>query len=234
VAPRVRRPYPPAMATWTRTLLVPLCMGMLACPSDDGGESGTDDGSSSSSDTSATATTPTTDNPTTTDDPTTSTASSTTDPSSSTTSDDTTGSSTSEETETTASTGTTGTGTTGDETTGTTGDETTGSMASPYEGAWDATFEGLCGKLAVSGTLDFDVDADGVITGTMMGNDNGPLDGTVSDMGAFDITAMGASAGMCSFIGDADDMNAITGTWSCPDLDCTGTWAGGPEPAEDP
>lgn len=100
-------------------------------------------------------------------------------------------------------------------------------MTSPYEGSYDADFDGSCGDMNVAGTLDLDVDDMGAVTGQMMGNDSGPVTGTVDDMGALNLVAEGNSAGDCPFVGQIDDMGDITGTWTCPDLSCTGNWAGG-------
>jgi hypothetical protein len=100
-------------------------------------------------------------------------------------------------------------------------------MTSPYEGSYDADFEGSCGDTDVDGTLDLDVDDTGAVTGQMVGDDSGPVTGTVDDMGALNLVAEGNSAGVCPFVGLFDVMGDITGSWTCTDLSCTGIWAGG-------
>jgi hypothetical protein len=88
---------------------------------------------------------------------------------------------------------------------------------------------GECTGVSPSGTITFDIDADGVATGEINGNTSGPLEGTVDMDGAFESTVMTGAAGECTFDGqfDNDDL-MIAGTWMCPDLECVGTWTAGP------
>lgn len=98
-------------------------------------------------------------------------------------------------------------------------------MDSPYTGSYDGSWTGKCnGGFPVSGTLMFDVDMDGLVTGSFDGTDSGMLDGTVDDMGALTMAGMGALAGMCTFDGQMDDLGNATGTFSCPAVVCVGVW----------
>lgn len=83
---------------------------------------------------------------------------------------------------------------------------------------------------AVAGNLMFDVAFDGLLTGAVTGFDNGPMDGTVDDMGAVTAVTMAMLGGMCPFDGQIDMMGDVTGTWGCPAFGCTGTWTGSEVP----
>lgn len=101
-------------------------------------------------------------------------------------------------------------------------------MTSAFEGSYAGTFEGECPDFPVSGDIFFDVDARGVVTGAIDGNDDGPLTGAVDDSGALESVANAMVAGDCNYDGQFDDELFLDGTWTCPDFGCDGTWSAAP------
>ena len=101
-------------------------------------------------------------------------------------------------------------------------------MTSAFEGSYAGTFEGECPDFPVSGDIFFDVDARGVVTGAIDGNDDGPLAGTVDETGLLLTIAMAMVAGDCNYDGQFDADLLVEGEWGCPDYGCIGTWSAGP------
>ncbi|MEM9452702.1 MAG: hypothetical protein AAGF11_00895 [Myxococcota bacterium] len=111
------------------------------------------------------------------------------------------------------------------------GSSSTGPAGNVYEGSYDGIWEGMCpGIGAVNGTFMFDVAMDGILSGTIAGFDNGPMSGTVDDMGVVAANVMAMLGGACTFDGQIDMMGDVTGTWNCPNFGCIGTWMGSQMP----
>ena len=103
-----------------------------------------------------------------------------------------------------------------------------GIEAFPYAGDYDGTLSAEC-QISVQGTLEVTVTEVGTAVGsaTVMGQSTS-LVGTVSETGqvSIDVTVAGFT---CSIGGDlADDGSGGSGSFTCPDVGCSGIWSVNP------
>lgn len=192
------------MRNWARIALFSCCAS--ACTADAGGDTDTDTDTDGSSGTSASASTT---NP------------ATTDPQTSSTSE---GASSSGGTPTTSAAEGSSSGNASSSGEGDGSSSSTGASSAAFEGSYAGTFEGQCPNFDVSGTITLEIDAEGMAVGAFMGNDSGPLEGSVDAMGVLETSGDGEVAGLCHYDGQIDGDLAIEGMWNCPDFECGGTW----------